>query len=323
MKIGFYIQFNKYSISSKHNVIGDELFGESLCKSINKQFTDIKAELYAPNYIPKERLDLMIYLNETIVINEYAKKNIFYLQNAYDKEDYKTVVDRIVKNNYDGYIFFSKKIKDYYDINYKTPYSLYLPFGVDADFFSPQNVDPKFNFDCAYIGNDIKGEERSMKFLYPAVDFNFGLFGNWKIQKSRFKIWKNFKKVPLYKKTFERISKGKIAQEDVPKLYSSAKINLNVTAQSCIDWDVITLRTYEVLACRGFLITDKVPAAELTMKDCMVFTDGDDDLKEKIRYYLKNKDERIKISQRGYEYVNDNDSINNRAKELIKFIKDA
>ena len=321
MKIGFYIKFDKYSINSKANVIGDELFGESICKSIKKHFKDVQVELYAPNYIPKEKLDLMVYLNETIIKSEYANKNVFYLQNAYDKEEYKVVVDRIVKNNYNGFIFFSKKIKDYYDANYNSPYSLYLPFGVDTDFFYPRAYDPRFDFDCAYIGNDIKGEERTMKFLYPAVDFNFGLFGNWKVQKARFKIWKNFKKTPFFKKTFEKISKGKIMQEEVPKLYSSAKINLNCTAQSCVDWDVVTLRTYEVLACKGFLISDMVPMAGQTMEDCIVFTKGDNDLKEKIRYYLKNKNERMKIAQAGYDYIRDNASIDKRAKELMEYLR--
>ena len=64
MDIGFYIIWDKNSLKSTGNVVGDELFAESLCKSINKQYKSINAELYAPNYIPKKKLDILIYLNE-------------------------------------------------------------------------------------------------------------------------------------------------------------------------------------------------------------------------------------------------------------------
>ena len=116
------------------------------------------------------------------------------------------------------------------------------------------------------------------------------------------------------------MSRGKIPQEKVPILYSSTKINLNCTAQDCVDWDVITLRAFEVLACRGFLITDKVPIAEKAMQGCIVFTDGGDDLKEKIEYYLSNEKEREKIADRGYEYVLKNATIDSRMNELFNYL---
>jgi spore maturation protein CgeB len=320
MKIGFYIKWDKNSLNSKKNVIGDELWGESLSKSIINQFDDIECELYAPNYLPKEQLDVLIYLNDIEPLKSLARKHVLYLQNGFGEEAEK-LIHELIKFKYDGYVFFSKKLQDIFENLVSNQKSIYLPFGVDTTLFYPREKNKKFEFDCAYIGNDIKGEEATMKYLYPAVDFNFGLFGNWKIQKHRFKIWKNFfEKVP-YGKIFEKISKGKIAQEDVPILYSSAKINLNCTIKSCIEWDVITLRTYEVLACKGFLITDIVPSAFDTMKECMVFTTGGDDLKEKIKYYLNNEEERRRIANNGYKYVLKNASIDARTHELIEYIR--
>lgn len=320
MELGFYIKWDKFSIYSGGNVIGDELWGESLCKSINKNSDNIKAELYAPNYLPKEKIDVMIYLNDSLPNFELAKHHILYIQNGYGEEA-ERVVQKLVKNNYDGYIFFSRKMQDIYETKHKSVESLYLPFGVDTDFFYPREIKKKYEFECAYVGNDIKGEEVTTKYLYPAVDYNFGLFGNWTITKPRFRVWKNFTKKASYKKIFEKISLGKIDQQDVPSLYSSTKINLNCTLQDCIDWDVITLRTYEVLACKGFLITDKVPSAYSDMKGCMVFTSGGEDLKSKIDYYLSHDEERQKIAQAGYEYVQKNASIEARAHELIKYVK--
>ena len=82
--------------------------------------------------------------------------------------------------------------------------SLFLPFGVDLDFFYPREKNNHFNFDCAFIGNDIKGTESTMGYLFPATEFNFGLFGNWQIERHKYKIWKNLKKLPPYKKVFQR-----------------------------------------------------------------------------------------------------------------------
>ena len=319
MRIGFYIKWNKGSLTSRGNVIGDELFGESICKALRK-FNDIeKVELYAPNYLPKERLDIMIYLNDSLPDKNWANKHILYLQNGYgEKAAY--LLQELRKNEYDGYIFFSLKLlKIHQGDGYQ---GIFLPFGVDTEIFKPQPQDDEFTYEVAYIGNDIKGEERTMQYLYPAKDFNFGLFGNWEIPKHRFRFWKNFKTMLPYKKLFQSLSQGKIAQEKVPVLYSNAKINLNCTLQSCVDWDVITLRTYEVLACKGFLITDKVPAAVKSMKNCMVFTDGNDDLVNKIKYYLTHEEERQAIAQRGYEYVIKQASIDAVAQKLISYLKD-
>lgn len=323
MNIGFFIKWDKFSLSrSGGNVIGDELLGESLSKSIREIFPSIDAQVYAPNFQPSKVLDIAIYLNEGITKTAKAKKHLFYLQNGFPDKNYKFPTHTI-NSNYDGLICFShlmlKKIQSALSIP-----SCYLPFGVDVDFFKPQDYDPKLDFlhfDVSYIGNDIKGEEATMRYLYPAIDFNFGLFGNWKIQRSKLRFWRNFKKLPPYKKVFEQISRGKIPQEQVPYLYTHSKINLNFTLQSCIDWDVITLRTFEVLACQGFLISDKVPLAEKEMKDCMIFTDGNQDLKDKIAYFLKNSQERKEIAQSGYTYVKQHSSIQEKAKELIEFLQ--
>jgi len=318
MKIGFYIKWNKHSLHSKANVIGDELFGESLCKALRK-FSEVSdAQLYAPNYIPDDLLDIMIYLNDTVPNSKWAKKHILYFQNSYaDKME--EMLSKFQKINYDGYMFFSRRLlKIHQELGYK---GLFLPFGVDLELFYPRKVEKDYIFEVSYVGNDIKGEDRTMRYLYPATKYNFGLFGNWKIPRARFRFWINWRKHPPYKKEFEKLSKGKITLEKLPVLYSNAKINLNCTTQACVDWDVVTLRTYEILACKGFLISDCVPDAEEELDGCVVFTDGENDLVEKIEYYLKNKEEREKVAQRGYQYVKTHASIAERAKELYEYIR--
>lgn len=320
MNIGFYIKWDKHSINSSRNVIGDELLAESLCKSINKQYKSIIAELFAPNHLPNKKLDVIIYLNDSPPNKKLSKYHFLYLQNGYEN-NIDQIINRSLALEYDGYIFFSEMMKKVFDNKAQNlKKSLFLPFGVDLDFFHPREKNKHLNYECAFIGNDIKGTESTMRYLFPAAEFNFGLFGNWQIERHKYKIWKNLKKLPPYKKVFQSISKGKIPQECVPVLYSSAKINLNNTIRSCIDWDVITLRTYEVLACKGFLISDPVPFAEKNLKGCLVFTKGGKDLTEKIKYYLAHSKKRQEIAQNGYDYVLKNCSIDARVRELINHI---
>jgi spore maturation protein CgeB len=319
MNLGFMIKWPKGSLNSKRgNVIGDELLGESLCTAIKRTLPGCNAQLYAPNYLPSDKLDVMIYLNAIIPIESYAKIHVLYLQNGGFGEAGVALLDRLKDYGYDGYVFFSRKLLELHkDAGGK---GLFLPFGVDTTLFRPCQPRQIYSHDVAYVGNDIKGETATNKYLYPAVNFDFGLYGNWELPKPRLRFWNRWKKVAPYKKTFEKLSRGKIPQADVPVLYSSAKINLNCTLQDCIDWDVITLRTYEVLACRGFLISDIVPVAKETMQDCMVFTDGGEVLKEQIAYYLTHDKERQKIAQNGYEYVIQHASVEARAKELVNYL---
>ena len=213
MNIGFYIKWDKHSINSSGNVVGDELFAESLCKSINKQFKSIIAELYAPNHLPDKKLDVIIYLNDSPPNEKFSKFHFLYLQNGYE-DNVNQIISRSLALGYDGYIFFSEMIKKIFDkkaTNLKN--SLFLPFGVDLDVFYPREKNNNFNYDCAFIGNDIKGTESAMKYLFPAAEFNFGLFGNWKIERHKYKIWKNLKKLPPYKKVFQNISNGKFLKK--------------------------------------------------------------------------------------------------------------
>jgi spore maturation protein CgeB len=314
MNIGCYIHWPKGSLNSKGNVLGDELIGESMCSALRRMKGVGSCELYAPNNLPECCLDVMIYLNDTPPNDVWAKKHLLYMQNAYgDGSD--RALSRLQQRRYDGYAFISNKLLE---LHRRDGYSgIFLPFGVDTDLFSPHQVDLRYECDVCYVGSDIKGRERSEKYLWPAAGYNFALYGNWRLQ-YRFQFWKNL----MYQKEFAGLSRGKIPQEDVPLLYSSAKITLNCTAQDCVDWDVITLRSFEVLACKGFLITDRVPVAERELNDCVVFTDGGEDLREKIAYYLERPKERQRIATNGFEYVLRNATITSRMETLMTYLKE-
>ncbi|NKD76844.1 glycosyltransferase [Haematospirillum sp. H1815] len=318
-RIGFYLTWNLGSLQSKlGNVLGDELYANSLAQALRKLDSELDVQVYAPNRPPEGRLDAMVYMNDNAPCSEWAAKSLLYLQNAYGEGcDRKLAALR--NHGYDGYAFISQKLLDLHQgEGYQ---GIFLPFGVDVTTFRPQPVDPALAFEVAYVGNDIKGTERSEAYLEPAADFDFGLFGNWYVPRARFRIWKNYL-LPRYKKRFERLSRGKILQGQVPVLYSSSKINLNCTIQDCVDWDVITLRTLEVLACDGFLVSDRVPAAQRLLGDYIVFTDGYDQLRTQIRHYLAHDEERQRMARAGGAFVRQNFSIEATADKLLMYLQE-
>lgn len=322
MNIGFMMKWPKGSLSRQQgNVIGDELLGESLAAAINKAIPECKAALYAPNYLPKDRLDVMVYLNDNQPNEAYAKSHVLYLQNGGYGEHAQVLLARLYKNHYDGYIFFSNKLLELH--RQQGLKGIFLPFGVDLDLFKPVTLAAQYSHEVAYVGNNIKGLKPTQKYISPALNFDFGLYGNWSMSQHRLRFWKNWdlRGRAMYKK-LSKISLGRIPQEDMPTLYSSSKINLNCTLQDCIDWDVITLRTYEVLACKGFLISDIVPIAQKTLEGCVVFTKGGEHLSDQIAYYLGHTKEREEIAQNGYDYVLKNASITARAKELYAYLEE-
>lgn len=316
-KIGFYLGWNIGSLGSREgNVLGDELYSESLARALRNLDPGIQVDVYAPNRVPEHMLDVMIYMNDSQPEPAWSEKRVLYLQNAYGEgSDRKLTALRM--NGYDGYAFISNRLLEIHKAGGFS--GIFLPFGVDVETFRPHSVDPALRFEVAYVGNDIKGTARSEAFLQPAADYFFGLFGNWKIARSRLRIWRNWA-LPRYRLQFEKLGRGKIPQEQVPVLYSSAKINLNCTAQDCVDWDVITLRTLEVLACNGFLISDRVPSAERLLGEFVVFTDGHDDLRLKIDHYLHDKAARRSRAEAGGQFVRENFSIHATAQKLLDYL---
>lgn len=317
MNIGFYIRWPKNSLAAAGaNVLGDELLALSMCRELSKRPEVDSCELFAPGCLPARRLDLMVYMNETPPMPKLARRHLRYMQNIYHIGSDRMLEDSY-RFKYDGYAFISAKLLGVHRQTGRG--GLFLPFGADTSVFKPVPKEAAYAYEVAYVGNDIKGRARSEAYLCPALGYDFGLFGNW-APTYGWKLWKYLRPVPEYKKVFGRIHEGKIPQEKVPVLYSSAAAVLNCTAQDAVDWDVISLRSLEVLACGGFLISDRVPSAEKELRDCAVFTDGGKDLSEKIQYYLARPEERLRIAAKGPGYVLKNAALSVRVDALLGYI---
>jgi spore maturation protein CgeB len=315
MKIGFkFPDNNNWKLNSLipgqgRNFNGDEAMALCLQKELLKYPEVHSCELF--NQYPENKLDVIVYLHREKPESSRARKHIVYFQNAYP-EGNDIILKEFHSYGFDGYMFASKKLLQYHtNLGFN---GLYLPFAVDPDFFKPYQPCDKYKFEVAYVGNNIKGKERTLKYVYPAIRFKFGLFGNW-----YYKSWK-FNR-PWYMRVFKRIARGQIPMEDLPVLYSSSKIILNCSIQGHADWDVGVGRVYDVMACNGFLISDEIPSMREKFGDIVEFSKGGKDLVKKIRYYLKHDDERLERARKGRAVILKSETYAHRAKDMLEYFK--
>lgn len=107
----------------------------------------------------------------------------------------------------------------------------------------------------------------------------------------------------------------------VSEVFYRSKINLDITR--IYQLDGFSDRIFNVLYSEGFLCTNKTEAI------LELFDDGKDlvtysnleELLDKIKYYLKNEDERKRIAYSGYQKVLKEHSFNNRLKFILDKVK--
>lgn len=310
MKIGFYCQWDT---SGSGNIIGDEQLFNGLRKTLIHIPGVEAVDFFCPSRPVTEIYDVMIHMNDSRPDPAIARKHVLYLQTGWD--NCLEYLEHAYTLGYDGYIFISEKLLSHH---VQTGHSgIYLPFGVDLEEYYPVPADPAYSFDVAYVGGDIKGTERTMRFLYPAIHFDFGLFGgSWSPPRNG---KSKYNDTP-YNRIFRHIERGIIPQDKLTTLYSNAKISLNFTLQGVVDTDTITLRALEVLACGGFLISDRTPSLERALSGGAIFTNGGHDLFEKIGYYLAHDEERHQIAAKGHAIVTETMSAADRARELHAYL---
>ena len=113
-----------------------------------------------------------------------------------------------------------------------------------------------------------------------------------------------------------------IPNEELHKYYSSCKILLNDHWDDMIDEDFPSNRLFDALSCGTFVISDKIPSANSLFEGSIVTYNDENDLKEKINYYLTHEDERIKIAKKGQKIVLENHTFDHRIKKILSVLKE-
>lgn len=112
-------------------------------------------------------------------------------------------------------------------------------------------------------------------------------------------------------------------QTEMPKIFHLSKINLNITAKPIRTG--LSLRIWDVLGAGGFLISnyqEEIPEYFEIGRDLEVYS-SEEELIEKISYYLEHESERKAIAENGYRKVKEHHSYVTRLKEMLKIISPA
>ncbi|MBF0225727.1 MAG: FkbM family methyltransferase [Desulfobacterales bacterium] len=111
-----------------------------------------------------------------------------------------------------------------------------------------------------------------------------------------------------------------VPHEESCKIYGRSLINLNISLNGDFN-----LRVFEVLASRGFLITDRLgmqSGLDLIFKDSehLVCFDDENDLVDKIEYFLNHPDKAENIAYSGYKVFKENHTSEKKIRQIIEAV---
>ena len=104
---------------------------------------------------------------------------------------------------------------------------------------------------------------------------------------------------------------------EMPKVFLFSKINLNFTPKPIRSG--LPLRIWDILGAGGFLLTNfqsEIPEYFEVGKDLEAFA-SEEELVEKIRYYLAHNEEREEIARNGYQKAKEQYSLETRVRQML------
>ena len=104
---------------------------------------------------------------------------------------------------------------------------------------------------------------------------------------------------------------------EMPKVFLFSKINLNFTSKPIRSG--LPLRIWDILGAGGFLLTifqSEIPEYFEVGKDLEAFA-SEEELVEKIRYYLAHNEEREEIARNGYQKAKEQYSLETRVRQML------
>ena len=185
-------------------------------------------------------------------------------------------------------------------------------FPVDKDNIIQKEIE-NFSCDVSFTG---AGYSELAEGAYRSLILNH-------ISEYNLKIWSNddwsfrFKYYPKLKDKF--IGK-RLSYEELRTLYLLSTINLNMPSPQIIT--TFQSRTFEIAACKGFQIIDyRLDVNKFFNSDALVSFNGIEDLKEKINYFINNRDSRMSYINNLYNKVVTKHTWDIRIKEYLDLIK--
>lgn len=191
-------------------------------------------------------------------------------------------------------------------IGIKNPY--YLPNATDDEFFF-KIEEPKKD-DIEYYGSDLSFVGTPSRLRAQMIK---------SVSNSNIKIWG----VPWYSPFFKSLqTKINIDIDEIRKIHNYTKINLNCHLPGNVNG--ANVRTFDIPACGGFILSDRcsdiVDHLYKENEEVILYNDFDD-MKEKVKYYLKHEKEREQIAANAMRKTLKQHLYKHRVAELLQVIK--
>lgn len=113
---------------------------------------------------------------------------------------------------------------------------------------------------------------------------------------------------------------GVTTHVEMPRVFSSSKINLNITMHSIRSG--LSQRIWDILGCGGFLITNyqsEIPEYFTVGEDLECY-ENTAELLDKIAYYLDHEDERLQIAEQGLRKVKERHTYIHRVCQMMQVL---
>jgi len=163
------------------------------------------------------------------------------------------------------------------------PSAHWMPYACDVDFF--RDLDISRDLDIGFVGQTGRGHTRRRKIL----DI---LSGKYRVNEQR-----------AYK------------QSEISEIYSRSKITVNIPVRGDLNF-----RFFEAISCGSLLLTERLKNGQekLFEEDVhYVAYDSENELLDKVDYYLKNDNERLRIAQAGKAEALKNHTLEIRLQGLL------
>ncbi len=171
--------------------------------------------------------------------------------------------------------------------------AIYLPFGYKPEVHFPQAPETaeehrRFDCDAVFIGGADTDRAPWFEALLGAIPkLRLNLFGGY---------WNRYRALS---ENFRGIANGR----DFRLAVGGAKIAINLVRRANRDDHV--MRTFEIPACRGFMIAERTPTHQRLFAEDReaVFFSSPDELIAKVREWLPREDERRAIAAAGFRRI--------------------
>ncbi len=183
--------------------------------------------------------------------------------------------------------------------------------GIHKKLELASNEIEKYGSDISFVG---AGYQNRRSFFTGLLDFDMKIWGSeWDMNS------------PL-SKCIQKSGEW-IETDDIVKIFNAAKININLHSSvyhNGVDpyGDFVNPRTFEIAACEGFQLADyrSEMSGLFRIGEEIVCFESLGDLRQKIKYYLDNPEERKSIALQGKERVMREHTYERRFEEMLRFM---